>query len=798
MIFRLVSSLLLLLQVASPVPGRAEASALSANGIFSTDVNFKIKIAQDGVYRLDFSALVAAGHDAEPIPSKTLGLTHRGEAESIWVADGGDGELGPGDWIEFVGLHLRGESSYYDQHTRYNVYWLHSSSEEPLRLATPAKPTEADLPSRSQGYRLVRQVHQEEDALLIRLPSAGTDSSQELWFWQRLVQGHEPTPHTLSMPDLAVTTTAKEPTAVTIRLELRGWSRPQQKGSLEIPDHALDVRLNSAAHPTQIWNGTDTHLVELKVSVDQWLAGDNLLELSVPKRFQVDKKLLVDVILLNWIEVEYPHSGLLSEPQAALTAQALKPAAVRLASKEDSGRLLVFGHDSRHELAPSAEGTWSFQVKAGESRWRALEPSAFLAPASVELDKPSRLSATDRQADYLMISHRRFLPALEPLVELHERLGRHVTVVDVEDVYDEFNDGIVHARALRDFLSHAYHHWQSPAPRFVLLVGDSSWDGKSEQAVDQNYADWTFRSHEREQFAKNESTLYKEGAEFNQRNYIPTWGYGTGEGHAASDNYFVAVDGDDDLPDMAIGRFTVAEPDEVADIVAKTIRYVEQAEPGDWQRKVLFITNEQKSMQFKTERVVETVAEAGFTPLKIYPESTEVSNEQHTSQLIEAFDGGILAVQFLGHGGRYIWRTGPPDLKKNHDLFSLDHLDQLAPTTALPVVLSLTCYSAPFDHPNADSIGEKFLRLPNRGAIGVIAASWRNSPKSIWGQVLMTELTTPGTTIGEALMRAKHDRPHPLFVNTYNLLGDPAVPLALPEARPETDSGQVAAADLLH
>ena len=153
--------------------------------------------------------------------------------------------------------------------------------------------------------------------------------------------------------------------------------------------------------------------------------------------------------------------------------------------------------------------------------------------------------------------------------------------------------------------------------------------------------------------------------------------------------------------------------------------------------------------------------------------------------MVKTFDEGLLIVQFLGHGGRYIWRTGPPDLKKNHDLFTLEHLDTLVPTEKLPFVISLTCYSAPFDHPTADSIGEKLLRLDGRGAIGVFAASWRNSPSSDMGRIVMDELTTPGATIGEAVMRAKHRLRSPTLIETYNLLGDPAISLNLaPEVEP--------------
>ena len=43
------------------------------------------------------------------------------------------------------------------------------------------------------------------------------------------------------------------------------------------------------------------------------------------------------------------------------------------------------------------------------------------------------------------------------------------------------NHGILHPKALKDFLSYAYHSWRPPAPRFVLLVGDASWDAKNEQ-----------------------------------------------------------------------------------------------------------------------------------------------------------------------------------------------------------------------------------------------------------------------------------------------------------------------------
>jgi len=98
----------------------------------------------------------------------------------------------------------------------------------------------------------------------------------------------------------------------------------------------------------------------------------------------------------------------------------------------------------------------------------------------------------------------------------------------------------------------------------------------------------------------------------------------------------------------------------------------------------------------------------------------------------------------------------------------------------LPMVLSMTCYSAPFDNPTEDSIGEKFLREPNKGAVAVFAASWRNSPSPAYSKDLIENLLKPGTTIGEAIVAAKAKNGDATLVETYNLLGDPALILERP------------------
>jgi len=95
-------------------------------------------------------------------------------------------------------------------------------------------------------------------------------------------------------------------------------------------------------------------------------------------------------------------------------------------------------------------------------------------------------------------------------------------------------------------------------------------------------------------------------------------------------------------------------------------------------------------------------------------------------------------------------------------------------------VLSMTCYSAPFDNPTEDSIGERFLREKDKGAVAVFAASWRNMPSPAFSKSVIENLLEPGATIGEAIVHAKKASQDRILVEMYNLLGDPALVLERP------------------
>ncbi len=759
--------------LAAVLPAVASQSCDSAAAL-------KVSVAASGAYRIPASALrQAIGCDT--LATDHLRLSNQGRPVRYTVAK-------PSGDLLFVGRHLGGAQSYYSEFSAYNTYWLMPTGSADAPGPVASDPVTSDPASSGEPHtrqaaalRLSRRI--EKDQLRVRFRGTADAPQPEVWYWARL-NSIDPEPLVIPL-DLRYRSANSVPS---IRLGLRGWSKLAGRGYADLPDHRIEVSLNGHPVASAEWLDQEEHILEIQSVPVNLLKGDgsDRLSLRIPERTPPgETRPLVDAVLLNWIALEYEHQGLLSDGQQRFQVKHQPGGWFQLSGPterpptviSDQGRLLTPFSSTQH----GGRHWHRYATHNDATAYIAVAEDGFYTPAAVVADQPSELRRTEQSADYLMISHRRLRAAIEPLAAFHRQRGLEVRVVDVEDIYDEFNHGVLAPSAIRDFISHAYHHWQSPRLRFVLLVGDASWDVHSEAADDRNYADWTFRPNERTHFAKNQSHGYQDDIAATQRNLIPTWPVETYQGYAASDNVFVAVDGDDFWPDLAIGRFPVSDPADVSAIVDKVIAYHRQAEVGPWRRKVLWVANEQLGLQRTSDRLDNALAQAGYAGTKVYPSPEEKDNAEHQATLQSAFDGGQLLVHFMGHGGRYVWRTGPPDIRKNHDLFTLDHLEQLKPTTRLPFIMSMTCYSAPFDHPTADSIGEKFLRLPDRGAIGILAASWRNSPGHHFSRVVLDELTRhPANTLGEAVMRAKHQEKSRLMVETYNLLGDPATRLALP------------------
>lgn len=732
-----------------------------------------LEITDTGAYQVTHEELARVLPGLGEIDSRLLRLSVRGEPRHLHVHDGGDGRFGPGDSLSFHAERLYGREGWFDTYAVNNVYRLDldggTPSPEPVARATSA------------GRAVLRRrLHLEEENLQIRLSNRWVKPGDEpeLWYWSKLTQiDPEPFRTSFDLPDLAA-----GGGGVRIDLGFRGLS--EVRGGEDRPaDHVVEIRINDTLVRRIEFAGRDPHRTRVELPAGQLRESGNTLELRVPQRFLPGASdALVDVVMFDYIELDFPLGDRLDHSLLPLTVE--RAGSITLAVGGEPGSLLLYGSDGGRHEAQLRDGFWHVPALA-TGEYQPVPNGHYRHVSGMRVPSGADWRHVEQGYDYLLIAHPSLMQAAHPLAEFHRSRGLRVAEIDVTHLYDQFNHGVVHPRAIRDFIAHAYHHWPEPRPRFVLLVGDASFDIRSDRVDDERYAKWANRELLFPgQFGTIPGGTYQNTDKLAaKRNLVPTWQYPSEEGHSAADNYFVAVDGDDWLPDLAIGRFPVVEPEEVAAIVEKTIRYMSRVDFGDWRLNTLFTTDTSRYFQSESTHLARTLQAEGFEPLLVYADQDATDNEPQIQALNQALNEGQLLVHFIGHGGRYIWRTGPPDFTRNHDLFTLDHVAQLDNGDRLPMVLSMTCYSAPFDHPSADSIGERFLREPGKGAIAVFAASWRNTPTPVFSKAAVHELMVPGATIGEALMRAKHAVPRPhqrTLVETYNLLGDPAVVLKRP------------------
>ena len=69
---------------------------------------YKIKVAEDGIYRISFSALASSGIDVSKFDPRQFQIFHKGIEQYIYVHGENDGVFNASDYIEFYGMRNRG------------------------------------------------------------------------------------------------------------------------------------------------------------------------------------------------------------------------------------------------------------------------------------------------------------------------------------------------------------------------------------------------------------------------------------------------------------------------------------------------------------------------------------------------------------------------------------------------------------------------------------------------------------------------------------------------------------------
>ena len=385
-------------------------------------------------------------------------------------------------------------------------------------------------------------------------------------------------------------------------------------------------------------------------------------------------------------------------------------------------------------------GVFRFRAEAGR-RYLAVDPAATLSP-EVRI-VPSRLRSTTHRADWLLLAPREFLPAASPLVDLRREQGLLVKTVAMEDVYQEFGFGEAGPEAIRAFLAYAWQSWKKPSPRYVVLLGDSTYDPKD-----------YLQTHVADR--------------------LPFYPVKTSFLWTASDPAYASVNGDDLVPDLAIGRLPAGSLVEAETLVGKLVAFERSGQTLDG-KAVLVADNADLAGNFEADAddLAATVLQDREVE-KIYLRDQGAGTR---AEIVGAFDSGSSLLSYIGHGGTAVWAS--------ENVFNNQDVSALGAQARQPLLMTMNCLNGFFHFPPLNSLAEELVKAEGKGAIAAFSPSGLslNDAAHLYHRAVLAEITREATPPGRRPPR------RPVRLRRLRLL--PRAPLHLPPLRRPGDEDQI-------
>ncbi len=344
--------------------------------------------------------------------------------------------------------------------------------------------------------------------------------------------------------------------------------------------------------------------------------------------------------------------------------------------------------------------------------------------------------------DYVMISHPLFMnDMLNHYITQRKSEGWGVQLVNVEDIYQAYGNGMATPEAIKSYLAEA----AEKGVTHVQLVGAATVD----------YNDY----------------LGAGSISFIPSIYVYTNPNTT---HTPSDISFV-VD-EEGIAQMAIGRWPVRSLDELETVINKTLSWKSSGQAAS--HTALLIAGEDEGTTVHTKQMdgLGSKLEAnGWNNTKIYIDVFVQENNGDLNAavtdareaLLSTLNNGPTVTMFSGHSSFTKWSHD--GLFRESDIAELSNNEK--PTIALP----LSCYSTYVENASSVTIAHELLTQGEQGAVAVYGSVLFStySQNSLVASKIMDYLLQ-GETLGEAILHTKQNLGsyYKDVILNGNLLGD--------------------------
>ncbi len=715
---------------------------------------FKMLIANDGIYRIPHSTLVAQGIPLNEVSGAQFQLFWMGREAPLFVST--EGLLGANDYIEFYGVRNRSEldrflyrnpddemlNPLYSVVTDTSAYFLTWTTPGTPTLRYQTIPNDLNNPPPKEEWFWMEEVQVFSGTAVQKTDNQGVAESA-------FDEGEGFSSGFLNTATINFTPRFVQNTAENSRFRLRLFANNRP--------HELRITLNGSAAFAQDFSGYRLQEIAIEKTTSALTTTESLVLTGANTSN--------DRYAIAWASLTYPRQfNFAGQSSFSFRVAASTTAKYLEISNFNTGNTLPVLYDlANHTRTVAQVGSGLVRIilppATRERQLILVNPNTGVR--TVTTMQPVTFQDY-RQADatYLIISHPRLFQDGNPVQEYaayraSETGGSHRSLVlNVEELYDQFAYGVHrHPLAIRNAIHHFARHWTNP--QYALLIGRGLQynAGRSAAAVAGNFL-------------------------------VPTFGT------PGSDN-LLAASLRSNVPILPIGRISAVNTAEVRQYLDKVIAHEQGARSADeqeraWKKEVIHLgggndAGEQQFIKNTLAQVENTLynSHIGANVLSLFKTNNDPIQQVRSDALLNRINNGAAIVTIYGHAS------------PNSFDVAVDEPEGYRNEGRYPALYSFGCYTGQVHEPGR-SIGERFVFQQRKGMIAFFATTGLGglSALNILGQAYFNYLGNSmyGRGVGDVLQRTIEQYDQTGFfhlralLQQFTLLGDPALAITPPDA----------------
>ncbi len=455
---------------------------------FSQDY-YKVRITQEGIYRISYASLVGAGINAAAINPKKIQLYNLGTEQYIFISGENDNTLDSGDYIEFYGKKNDGIAdiplyrtpqeqphTFFSLYTDTSVYYLTwSNAIDGKRLNLFNDTSYSAYNAETYFMHTVNRIFPEafyDGNPILEYGSLSEYTDAEGWLGNQLRRGQQnnrdiatPFPYSggaspfvnllwygRSDVDLPAGQTKNHHMVIRISPDNTAYRQlidTTYKGYTGVRRsfNLLNTDIGPATTRIQFQNINDLGLI-----ADNWCVGGVFL--TYPRLFNLG----------NTSKFAFNFTGLQAAPKSFISFSnypATKSNPV-IYDKTNHLRIVAsLNNNSLKFIVPNANSAKEIYIN---------DTTDIINVTALEKIQFIDYNLQSKNYDYLIITNEKLLQGAADYSSYRTSTGYNPLIVTTQQLYDQFYYGLHHPMAIRNFCDYALEKLPA-APKYLLLLG---------------------------------------------------------------------------------------------------------------------------------------------------------------------------------------------------------------------------------------------------------------------------------------------------------------------------------------